>query len=184
MAYSGELGMNRLSTDDQLFLAQVRRVMESYFATDIRRIAHAHDVTEHAVNLLQYVDADPLVTIAASYLHDIGIPEAERKFGRCDGKLQEQEGPPVARMLLADIGAEAPFIDRVCQLVGHHHTAGAIDAPEFRILWDADALVNLAAVVADKNPAVVAAILSKALVTEPGFRMAQALYLAGENRST
>ena len=183
MAYSGELGLNCLSDDEQLFLEQVRRVMESYFASDIRRIVHAHDVTRHAVNLLQYIDADPLLTIAASYLHDIGIPEAERKFGRCDGKLQEQEGPPVARMLLEDIGAEVPFIDRVCQLVGHHHSPGAIDAPEFRILWDADALVNLAAVVGDKDRSVVAAILAKALVTEPGFRMAQDLYLAGENKS-
>lgn len=171
-----------LTPNQRDFLNQVRQVMEAYFAADIRRIVHALDVTNHARNLLQYVDADPQVTISSAYLHDIGIPEAERKFGRCDGKLQEQEGPPVARMLLADVGAEESFIDQVCELVGNHHTPNGIDSPEFRILWDADALVNLVEVVAGKEPYAIEAILSKALVTEPGYRMAKSIYLPKENR--
>lgn len=162
------------------FLEQVCQLMEGYFATDIRRIAHAHDVAQHATNLLQYVDADPVLTITAAYLHDIGIPEAERKFARCDGKLQEHEGPPVARALLADIKAEVAFIDRVCELVGNHHTPNAVDSPEFRILWDADALVNLAEVVVGKGSSAIESILDKALVTEPGYRMAKAIYLPQE----
>lgn len=178
MAQSGESVVEGLSASERLFLEQVRLVMESYFASDVRRIAHAHEVTEHAADLLQYIDADPLLTIAACYLHDIGIPEAERKFGRCDGKLQEQEGPPVARILLADVGAETPLIDRVCELVAHHHTPNGVDSSEFRVLWDADALVNLAEVVADKDPSAIEIILTKALVTEAGYRTARSLYLA------
>lgn len=170
----------RLDQAQKRFLDQVCQVMEAYFASDIRRIAHAHDVKKHAVSLLGYVDADPVVTISAAFLHDIGIPEAERKYGRCDGKSQEVEGPPVARMLLADIGAEEQVIDAVCELVGNHHTPNAIDSPEFRILWDADALVNLAEVVEGKEAYAIEAILHKALVTEPGYRMAKEIYLPNE----
>lgn len=166
-----------LTTHDRLFLEQVRQLMESYFATDVRRIAHAHDVTEHAVSLLSYVDADPVVTLCAAYLHDIGIPEAERKYDRCDAKLQEQEGPPIARVLLADIGADDDLINQVCGLVGNHHTPQGVDSPEFRVLWDADALVNLAEVVDGKNSHAIESILLKALVTEAGYRAAKALYL-------
>ncbi len=170
----------KLSGEKRHFLEQVCRVMETYFATDVRRIAHAHDVTSHANELLQYVDADPLLTLSAAYLHDIGIPEAERKFGRCDGKLQEQEGPSVARMLLADIGAEEVFIERVCELVANHHTPSGVNSPEFRILWDADALVNLAEVVVGKETYAIDSILNKALVTEAGYRIAKRIYLPQE----
>ena len=183
MSIAGQLNALNLSDAESHFLAQVRQVMETYFASDVRRIAHAYDVTNHAADLLRYIDADPLLTISAAYLHDIGIPEAERRFGRSDGKLQEQEGPPVARMLLVDVGAEKSFIDLVCELVGNHHTSNGVDSPEFRILWDADALVNLAEVVEGKPPYAIDSILSNALVTEPGFRMAKNIYLPNENQS-
>lgn len=158
-------------------LQQVRRAMEEYFDNDARRIAHALQVTAYAEELLGYIDADPTVTLAAAYLHDIGIPEAERKFGSCAGPYQEQEGPPVARALLTGLGAPAPLIEMVCALVGKHHTPGGIDSPEFRILWDADALVNLSEIIPGKNPEQVRGILDKSLVTEPGYRRALALYL-------
>jgi HD superfamily phosphodiesterase len=174
------LGLNETETH---YLQQVRQAMETYFANDVRRISHAHDVTAYARSLLEYIDAEPVLTLTAAYLHDIGIPEAERKFGRCDGKIQEQEGPPVAQMILADLGADAAFIERVCELVGHHHTPGGVDSPEFRILWDADALVNLEEVVSGKQAYVVESILNKALVTEPGYRMARRIYLAEGNPS-
>lgn len=160
------------------FLQQVRRSMEDYFGDDARRIAHALQVAAYAEELLAHVDADPTVTLTAAYLHDIGIPAAERKFGSCAGPYQEQEGPPVARALLTGLGAPAPLIETVCAMIGKHHTPGGVDSPEFRILWDADALVNLSEVIPGKSPEQVRAILDKSLVTEPGHRRALALYLS------
>jgi len=177
MTLQDPLQLVRLSPDENRFLASVRQVMDQYFGHDLRRIAHAHDVTRHVADLLQYIDADPLLALTAGYLHDIGIPEAERKFGHCGGKLQEQEGPPVARRLLAEIAADEKLINGVCELVGVHHTPRALDTPEFRILWDADALVNLAEVVADKAAHEIEKIIDKSLVTEPGHRMARDIYL-------
>lgn len=160
------------------FLQQVREAMEDYFGADARRIAHALQVRAYAEELLGYIDADPTVTSTAAYLHDIGIPAAERKFGSCAGPYQEQEGPPVARALLAGLGAPASLIETVCAMIGKHHTPGGVDSPEFRILWDADALVNLSEVVPGKSPEQVRAILDKSLVTEPGYRRALSLYLS------
>ena len=45
--------------------------------------------------------------------------------------------------MLAALGYEKTFIDKVCYLVGHHHTYGNIDTLPYRILVEADFLVNL-----------------------------------------
>ncbi len=36
----------------------------------------------------------------AALTHDIGIHVCEEKYGNCNGKLQEQEGPAIAERLL------------------------------------------------------------------------------------
>ena len=159
------------------FIEKVRIAMEAYFGDDKRRIEHALQVAGYAGELLSYIDADEMTTLAAAYLHDIGIPEAERKHGSCAGPYQEQEGPPVARKILEGLGAPEQLVSTVCALVGSHHTPAAIDSPEFRILWDADALVNLAEILPGKSPGQIRTILEKSMVTEPGFRRAVDLFL-------
>lgn len=159
------------------FVENVMLAMEAYFDADARRIDHAHRVAGYARELLAGIDADELVTLTAAYLHDIGIHEAERKYNSCSGHYQELEGPAVARELLEGLGADQRLIATVCELVGCHHTPGGVDSPEFRILWDADALVNLAEVVVDKAADEIDRILDKALVTETGYRRARKLFL-------
>lgn len=160
------------------FLQQVRQAMEDYFGVDVRRITHALQVAAYAEELLACIDADPTVTLTAAYLHDIGIPAAERIHGSCAGSFQEELGPPVARELLSGLDASAELIEKVCAMIGKHHTPGGVDSPEFRILWDADALVNLDEVVPGKSAEQLRTILDKWLVTEPGYRRALALYLS------
>ena len=67
---------------------------------------------------------------------------AGAKFGRCDGKLQEQEGPAEAEKMLKNLGFDQDVIDRVSYLVGHHHTYTDIDGMDYQILVEADFLVN------------------------------------------
>ena len=61
-----------------------------------------------------------------------------------DGKHQELEGPDEARKLLTDMGtfSEAQ-IERICWLVGHHHTYDSIIEIDYQILVEADFLVNI-----------------------------------------
>ena len=151
--------------------------MQDYFGLDQCRIDHALQVSCYAEELLAYIDADPVVTLAAAYLHDIGIPEAERKHGSSSGKWQEIEGPPVARDLLATLNAEEALTAHVTAIVSCHHTRNGIDSPEFRIIWDADALVNFAGVLPSKNAEQIENLLQGHMVTEPGFRIARRLFV-------
>lgn len=75
-------------------------------------------------------------------MHDIGIKESERKYNSSSGSYQEIEGPPIAREILYDLKLESEFIDRVCYLIGNHHTYRKIDDIDFQILIEADFLVN------------------------------------------
>ena len=88
-------------------------------------------------------DASLFILEAAAYTHDIGIRVAEEKYGRCDGKLQEQEGPIIAQKMLSQLGFENYIVERICFLIGHHHTYDNIDGLDYQILVEADFLVNL-----------------------------------------
>ena len=79
---------------------------------------------------------------AAALLHDIACPLCRIKYGSTDGTYQEQEGGPLARAFLQDSGLSPEAIDRVVWLVSHHHTPSAGEDPDFRILLEADYLVN------------------------------------------
>ena len=78
----------------------------------------------------------------AAAVHDIGIPRAIEKYGSDAGPYQEELGPAEARRLLEKLGYDAELIDRVCCLVGRHHTYKDVDGLDCRILLEADYLVN------------------------------------------
>ena len=51
------------------------------------------------------MDAKTLFILeTAALTHDIGIHLCEEKYGNCNGKLQEKEGPAIAEKLLAELG--------------------------------------------------------------------------------
>ena len=78
----------------------------------------------------------------AALVHDIGIKPAEAKYGKSDGKFQEQEGPAEAEKMMRVLGFEEAVIERVSYLVGHHHTYTNINGMDYQILVEADFLVN------------------------------------------
>ena len=127
--------------------AQLIEAMTRYDAGDAKRIQHFMKVHDYAATIgsLEDIDADTLFIIeTAAIVHDIGIHLCEQKFGSCNGKLQEQEGPAEARRLLQTVGGYTERqIERVCWLVGHHHTYHDIDGMDYQILIEADFLVNL-----------------------------------------
>jgi HD superfamily phosphodiesterase len=66
-------------------------------------------------------------------LHDIGAVEAQKKYGSIDGVYQEKEGPEVAKEILKKVGYNKN-IDRICFIIGNHHTPSKIDGLDFQIL--------------------------------------------------
>ena len=120
--------------------------MIEFYRDDPARIQHFIKVHSFAklIGEEEHLDEKLLYILeAAAYVHDIGIRPAETKFGRCDGKLQEQEGPAEAEKMLKSLGLEQDVVERVSYLVGHHHTYDAIDGIDYQILVEADFLVNI-----------------------------------------
>lgn len=117
-----------------------------------------------------------LVQVTA-ILHDIGAVAAQARHGSTAAKYQEMEGPGVARALLAPLGYDDAFIDRVCYIVGHHHTFPAIDGLDFQIQWEADMLTNLAHMAVRSDPDTLRLFLDKNFATKTGHRLAVARYL-------
>ncbi len=123
----------------------VLAAMIRYNGGDARRIAHAMKVWGYAKAIAELEGLDYAVreTLAyAAILHDIGIHNAERIHGSNAGNFQELEGPPVAREILAPIGLPGDVVERVLFLVGNHHSYGMVDGADFRILVEADFIVN------------------------------------------
>ena len=151
--------------------------MESYFGSDSKRIAHAHKVTEYAERLMGPEGGDPSVVVAAGIFHDIGIPNAEKKYGSALGKHQELEGPPVARDILNRLGVPAAQIDEVCEIIAHHHSPGKITTQNFKILYDADWLVNLRDEFDIRDRTKLATIIDRVFLTATGKALAKQIYL-------
>lgn len=78
----------------------------------------------------------------AALVHDIGIGPCKEKYGRCNGTLQEKEGPAYARALLEEFQLPQEDVERICYLVAHHHSYDQIQGMDYQILVEADFLVN------------------------------------------
>ena len=120
--------------------------MIDFDAGDPKRIQHFLKVYEfaHLIGVSENLDPKTMKILeAAAILHDIGIHPAEEKYGSCGGKLQEREGPKYAEIILEKY---PEFSDeereRICYLIGHHHTYSEVDGLDYRILLEADFLVN------------------------------------------
>ena len=113
---------------------------------DPKRIQHLIKVFEfaHIIGVKEGLDEKALKILdMASIMHDIGIRPSEQKYGKCNGKLQEQEGPAYAREMLSEFsGVSAEEVERVCYLIAHHHTYENVEGLDYRILLEADFLVN------------------------------------------
>ena len=124
---------------------QVMNEMFLLYAGDPKRMQHFTKVYVYASWIGQAEQLDEqtqeILEIAA-LTHDIGIHLCEEKYGQCGGKLQEREGPALAKTLLQKLGIEDTIQARVLFLIAHHHTYSGVDGPDWQILLEADFLVN------------------------------------------
>ena len=126
--------------------SELLRAMIAYDRGDPKRIHHFLKVYEFAKLICageKVGDELRHVMETAAIVHDIGIHLAEQKYGNGHGHYQEIEGPPEAKKMLEALGYDKAVTDRVCWLVGHHHTYTNIDSTDYQILVEADFLVNI-----------------------------------------
>jgi len=153
---------------DRLSLAMI-----SYNNADPMRIQHTTKVHAYArlIGLGEGLDDDTqFILESAALVHDIGIRASEKKYGHQNGKLQEQEGPAVARELLTQLGGyNDAQIERICWLVGHHHTYHVCEDMDYQILIEADFLVNLYE--DNESPNAIEAVRRNIFKTKSGLKM-------------
>ena len=127
-------------------LNKLHMAMIELYKGDSRRIQHFCKVHSYArlIAQMENVDYKTLFIIeTAALTHDIGIHTCEEKYGECGGRLQEKEGPALAKELLERLGFETDISERVQYLIAHHHTYSNIDGIDYQILVEADFLVNM-----------------------------------------
>lgn len=153
------------------------RLMTDYFTGDPKRIQHfikVHSFSALIGRAEGLSEREQEILEAAALVHDIGIKPAEEQYGRCDGKLQEQLGPPEAQKLLCKAGFSQEITERACYLVSRHHTYTDIDGRDLQILIEADFLVNLYEDGCGREA--VETALSKVFVTETGKALCRSMF--------
>ena len=158
-------------------IPQVTMEMAAHYAGDPRRIRHFMKVWGYArtIGQLEHLDRrTQLILELAALTHDIGIKNAEARYGDCTGEHQQLEGPLEAEKLLAGLGYPKEIIQRVCWLIAHHHIYGEMTSPDYQILVEADFLVNLDEQVA--SPEAIATAREKIFRTQSGTALLDALF--------
>ncbi len=159
--------------------ARVIDAMIAYYKGDPRRVGHFLKVYgfAKAIGEMEQLGGDEQSILElAAITHDIGIKNSELKYGSASGRHQELEGPPEAERLLASLGIEREWIERVKWLIAHHHTYGDIRDIVYQILIEADFLVN--AYEDAMTPAAIDSVREKVFKTETGRRYLDRLFKA------
>ena len=157
--------------------SEVLDAMIDYYAGDVRRVNHFLKVYGFAKAIGEkelLSPEDQFILETAALTHDIGIRNSALKYGSTAGPYQETEGPPEARCLLEKLGFTPSVIDRVCWLIAHHHTYGALEGLDHAILVEADFLVN--AFEDGMTIAAVRSVRDKVFVTGTGKKYLRLLY--------
>ena len=128
-----------------MFIEKAIEKMKHIFKDAPYGIDHTEKVLQYAQEIIDGEKAEEnreIVSVSA-VLHDIGTLEAQRKHGTMAAPYQEIEGEIIAREILTDISYDIGKINRVCYIVGNHHTQSKIDGLDFQILWEADLIANM-----------------------------------------
>ena len=157
------------------------REMVAFFKGDPEQIQHSVKVYGFArmIGIAEGIDerTQEILEIAA-ILHDIGVRPAREKYQSSAGKFQEIEGPVVAKEILKRLGLPETVIERVCYLIGHHHTYTHIDGVDYQILVEADFLVNMYE--GRMSEEAIRTTFDKIFVTRTGKQYGQKMFAVGD----
>lgn len=154
--------------------------MERVFETTRGMIDHTNTVLAYATDIQRHEGGNRSVVRAAAMLHDIGIPKALEVHGSSAGRYQEQEGPPIAREILTRHRFPLDLVDHISGIVANHHSdldPAIVTTIEFKILWDADWLVNFPGRHRGASDGEKAAAIEEIFKTARGKEIARKLFL-------
>ena len=162
-------------------ISEITEKMIAFSDGNIHDIDHFLRVWSYAKTIgeLEKLDAGTQYILeAAAIVHDIACPLCREKYGNTNGKYQEKEGGPLTEAFLKKFTLPEGMAERVIYLVSHHHTYANVVGRDYRILLEADFLVN-----ADESRMTAEAIRSareKIFETQSGTALLDSIYLASE----
>jgi len=127
-------------------IEKVFEKMTECYSHDPKQIHHFLKVHSFAkrIGISEGLDEKTLSILEiAAIVHDIGIKAAREKYGSSAGNYQEELGPAIAKAMLEELNYPQDIIERICYLVGRHHTYTNIEGMDYQILIEADFLVNI-----------------------------------------
>lgn len=125
--------------------ARITQKMVDFYQGNLSDIEHFLKVHAYAalIGQLERLDEHTQNTLEiAAIVHDIACPLCRKKYGSAKGSLQEKESEDLLRPFLAEFSLSGDLVERVIYLVSHHHTVTGVDGDDYRILLEADFLVN------------------------------------------
>ena len=108
--------------------------------------------------------------------HFLKVHGFAKIIGEGEGYPTETRQLLEAAAMLEELGYPPAFVERVCFLVGHHHTYTAIDGVDYQALVEADFLVNISEDGMER-PAI-EAVEKQIFRTAVGKELLRTLYLA------
>jgi hypothetical protein len=84
------------------------------------------------------------------------------------------------------LGASPELIEEVCDIVGHHHHPRPEETTNFKVLYDADLIVNLEENQKDQTmePEKLTRVIEKSFLTEAGRKLAREILMNGTTENT
>ena len=150
--------------------------MKKVFSSDEQTIEHALVVLDYAELIHAVEGGDPLVVKAAAILLDTGIHGAEQKDNSSTEKDQEIESSSIVEDILKRHNIPRETVEHICETIANLHNTKGIDTTEFRILWDANRLVDIPELYRGADRKQQADIIDKTFRTHEGRRMATELF--------
>jgi hypothetical protein len=176
----GDLTPELIAQRKNLLKDVVAIQMRRYYKHDSRQIGHANRVAGYAERIGRAEGCDLSVVLIAAYLHDMGIKEAEKKYGTSSVEYQEKEGQQVARRILNGLGAGDGLTEEVCDIIGHHHHPGLDETVNFQVVYDADLIAELEEQQKEDPPAdpkKMSGIIESSFLTKAGRLLAKEVLL-------
>lgn len=117
----------------------------------------------------------------AAVVHDIACPACREKYGNANGKYQELESPPLVEKFFEGMPVERRMAERISWLVAHHHTYTDVEGMDYRILLEADFLVNAGE--SGYTPSAIRNFRERVFRTAAGKELLDSMYLKGAENS-
>lgn len=160
--------------------AIINKMKSAFEATIPSEIDHALNVLENAEIIMNGEDIkgrERYLISVTTILHDIGMINAKKKYGLTFGHYQEKEGPAVAKELLVGENLSDDEVERICYIIGNHHSPNKVKGIDFQIQWEADLIEALKKLDKENIQDKLEKIISKNFKTKSGFELARKILI-------